>query len=54
MGYRNKGVSNPYLYSGTNLYSSGKYVRDHVYDPSVKDKQLGVLAMLGALNGYYG
>lgn len=46
LGYRNKGVASPYVWSGTDKYSQGKYVADGVYNPSVKDRQLGVAAML--------
>lgn len=45
-GYRQRGVSNPYVGAGTDLYSGGKYVRDGVYDPNARDKQPGVLSML--------
>lgn len=46
LGYRNKGVASPYVWSGTDNYSQGKYVADGKYDPNVKDQQLGVAAML--------
>lgn len=36
----------PYVWSGTNQYTTGKYVRDHVFDPGVKDTQLGCAALL--------
>jgi lysozyme family protein len=45
-GYHNKGRPSPYLWSGSNQYSSGKYVRDHIYDPAEVDKQLGVLPIM--------
>jgi lysozyme family protein len=57
-GYRSKGVPSPYLYSHTNHYADGswdddprggKYIRDHVWDGSVYDKQLGSLAILRVL-----
>jgi len=41
VGYANKGRPSPYIWSGTDQYVSGKYVRDGVYDPSGVDKQLG-------------
>lgn len=47
-GYLGKGNS-PYLWSWTTLYTSGKYVRDHVYDPHAIDRQPGVVAILKAL-----
>ena len=49
MGYYNNGHISPYIYSGTNVYVSGKYVRDHVYDPHVVDNQVGVYLILNAL-----
>jgi lysozyme family protein len=48
-GYRAKGVNSPYLWAGTNRYTSGKYVRDHVFDPSMVDAQLGSMAVLWRL-----
>lgn len=35
-------MASPYLWSGTDQYVRGKYVRDHVFDPNEVDKQLGV------------
>jgi len=46
LGYHNRGVPSPYVYSGTNQYSAGKYVADGKYDPKVKDKQVGVMALM--------
>ncbi|MEY3213184.1 MAG: hypothetical protein RIT28_3665 [Pseudomonadota bacterium] len=51
MGYANKGKPSPYVYSGTDQYDKGKYVRDGVYDPNTKDKQLGVVAMIKSIGG---
>ncbi len=51
LGYRNKGVSSPYVWAGTTNYTSGKYVADGVYDSGHVDKQLGVAVMLKALLG---
>lgn len=45
-GYHLHGWANPYLFGGTNYYSSGKYIRDHVYDPSVVDPQIGIAALI--------
>lgn len=45
-GYHGKGINSPYLWGGTNHYTKGKYVRDHVFDPNHVDKQLGVMAIL--------
>lgn len=45
-GYHLHGWANPYLFGGTNYYSSGKYIRDHVYDPSVVDPQIGIAPLM--------
>jgi lysozyme family protein len=49
IGYAARGVPSPYLWSGTNQYRAGKYVRDGVYDPSKVDSQLGCAALMIAL-----
>lgn len=46
LGYKNKGLPSPYLWSGTDQYVKGKYVADGKYDPNHVDKQLGVAALL--------
>lgn len=48
-GYSNRGVPSPYLWSGTDQYKSGKYVRDGVYDPNAVDGQLGCAGLLMAM-----
>lgn len=53
LGYARKGVPSPYLWAGTDQYTSGKYVRDHVYDPNAVDKQLGVAGILVCLQEKY-
>lgn len=45
-GYRKKKINSPYLWSGTNHYVKGKYVRDGVYNANVVDQQLGVMPIL--------
>lgn len=40
-GYANKGKPSPYIWSGTNIYVSGKYTSDGHYDPNAVDRQLG-------------
>lgn len=47
-GYLNKGNS-PYIWSWTNIYHGGKYIRDGVYDAGTWDKQPGCAAMMKAL-----
>ncbi|WP_246775232.1 hypothetical protein [Bradyrhizobium diazoefficiens] len=42
-------MPSPYLWSGTNQYRAGKYVRDGVYDPGKVDPQLGCAALIVAL-----
>ncbi len=49
LGYAARGRPSPYIWSGTNQYVSGKYVRDGVYDPNVVDSQLGCAGLLMAM-----
>jgi lysozyme family protein len=49
LGYANKGRPSPYIWSGTDQYVSGKYVRDGVYDPNEVDQQLGCAGLLLAM-----
>jgi len=46
LGYVGKGVNSSYVWAGTNHEQLGKYVADHVWDPSHDDTQLGVAAVL--------
>lgn len=48
LGYLGK-VNSPYVWAGTTLEQTGKYVADHVWDPSAEDTQLGVAALLKRL-----
>lgn len=41
-----KGINSPYLWSGSNHYTSGKYVSDGKYDPNAISQQIGVALML--------
>lgn len=41
--------SSPYIWSGTDQYSRGKYVADGVFDPSEVDKQLGCAGLIMAM-----
>jgi lysozyme family protein len=50
LGYGLRGVPSPYLWSGTDQYRSGKYVRDGVYDPHAIDGQLGCAGLLMAMS----
>lgn len=49
LGYAARGLPSPYLWSGTDQYKSGKYVRDGVYDPNAVDSQLGCVGLLKAM-----
>ncbi len=49
LGYASRGVPSPYVWSGTDQYRSGKYVRDRVYDPNAVDRQLGCAGLLMAM-----
>jgi lysozyme family protein len=49
LGYAARGVPSPYVWSGTDQYRSGKYVRDGVYDPNAVDQQLGCAGLLLAM-----
>lgn len=46
MGYRKRGTSSPYLWSGSQYYTSGKYVADGHYDPRAVSGQLGAAVTL--------
>lgn len=48
-GYRNKGLPSPYIWSGTQFYSRGKYVRDGEFDPNAVDQQVGCAPVLHEL-----
>jgi lysozyme family protein len=45
-GYRNKNVKSPYLWSFSNIYSSGKYVSDGNFSSSAIDQQCGAMPLL--------
>ena len=50
-GYRNyhPDVKSPYLWSFTNQYTSGKYVKDGIWDPTAISKQVGAACVLRRL-----
>lgn len=52
LGYQryHKDVPSPYLWSGTTIYSRGKYVADGRFSRIAIDKQLGCAAILKRLN----
>lgn len=45
-GFGHNEIPSPYLWAGTNIQMPGKYIRDHVWDPTVMDKQLGCAGVL--------
>lgn len=57
LGYYKNGHSSPYLYSGTNQYSSGKYVEKKnkdgkyvsIYEENRVDKQIGAYLLLNSI-----
>ena len=49
LGYRKKGVPSPYVYAGTNKYSSGLYVADGKYNSAKVDLRLGTAAIIKGL-----
>lgn len=48
-GTRAHGKHTPYLWSWTNDFTGGKYVADHVWDPSADSSQPGAMAVLKEL-----
>lgn len=49
LGYAARGIASPYVWSGTDQYHGGKYVRDGVFDPRAFDQQLGCAGLLMAM-----
>jgi len=45
-GYRSEGINSPYLWAGSNHYTRGKFIRDHVFDRNAVSDQLGSAAIL--------
>ena len=50
LGYANKGLPSPYIWSGTDQYVKGKYVSDGVFDPDAVDRQLGCAGLILAMS----
>jgi uncharacterized protein (TIGR02594 family) len=48
-GYRTRSLPSAYLWSGSNLFVKGKFVRDGVFDPEAPSDQLGVASVLRRL-----
>jgi lysozyme family protein len=49
LGYASRGIPSPYVWSGTDQYQVGKFVRDGVFDGTVVDSQLGCAGLLMAM-----
>ena len=49
LGYRNRGVPSPYLWSFSNHYTRGKYVADGKYSPTAVSAQCGAAVVLRRL-----
>ena len=49
LGYAARGIASPYVWSGTDQYDSGKFVRDHVFDPRRVDVQEGCAPLLNVM-----
>ena len=41
LGYRNRGLMSPYLWSGSEYYEKGKFVEDGKFDPEFPSRQVG-------------
>lgn len=48
-GYRRKGIHSPYLWSFSNNYDRGKYIRDGVWSPTAVSQQCGAMTILRAM-----
>lgn len=49
LGYAMRGVPSAYVWSGTDQYTSGKYVADHVYRQNVRDVQEGCAPIIARM-----
>lgn len=45
-GSRSRGINSPYLWSFSNQYTRGKFVKDGVFDPNAVSQQIGVAVLL--------
>lgn len=50
MGYRSHGIKTPYLWSGSNHYTRGKYVRDSVWSSTAVSQQVGCACVIKSLS----
>ncbi|HEX7757593.1 MAG TPA: hypothetical protein VF421_19745 [Niabella sp.] len=49
-GYRAFLINSPYLWSGSNLYASGKYIADGTFSPTAISGQIGAMVLLKAMS----
>lgn len=49
LGYANRGLPSPYIWSGTDQYVKGKYVADGKFSATAVDKQLGCAGLILAM-----
>ncbi len=49
LGYRNRGLPSPYLWSFSNQYLKGKFVADGKFDPEATSRQCGAATLLKRL-----
>ncbi len=45
-GYKRRGINTPYLWSGTNMYTKGKYREDGKFYPDLVSKQVGAVVIM--------
>ena len=53
-GIVSKPINSPYVYAGTSAYSQGKYVADGYFSSTAVDQQVGVIPLLGSIDGAQG
>jgi lysozyme family protein len=46
IGYRAHNTNSPYLWGGSNMYISGKYIKDNVYSTSAVSNQIGGMVLI--------
>jgi lysozyme family protein len=49
LGYAARGIPSAYVWSGSDIYVSGKYIRDGVFDPNTVDVQEGCAPLLAIM-----
>jgi lysozyme family protein len=51
LGYADHGMASPYVYAGTNQYTSGLYTSDGVLSPTTVDNRPGVMPLYDSVAG---